>query len=244
MVKNISLTLLITLTIVVALVASLFATSLTGFAVSGNEEDDTLRVDCSDKSFKLDSSRHPDKKIAIDNVGYVFTLVSATDSSATIKVSDGTTSEQKEITEKSKKEILGIEIRVLSADESTALNKINAQLKITKCKKPSDSGTGGGSGGGSGEVSYQGVLDVLSKCEAFEMGRADPQIHLGKDSATGREMCDWKGKETGKSLTCISSGRIYTDPSEGSIQQGYGIWSCDREAVSSTHNGWALCCSP
>ncbi len=150
MVKNISLTLLISLTIVVALVASLFATNLTGFAVSGNEED-TLRVDCSDKSFKLDSSRNSEKKIAIDSVGYVFTLVSASDSSATIKVSDGTTSEQKEITEKSKKEILGIEVRVLSADESTALNRFNAKIKITKCKKPSDSGTGGGSGEGSGE---------------------------------------------------------------------------------------------
>ena len=89
------------------------------------------------------------------------------------------------------------------------------------------------------QVTYEGVLQMLNKCQAFEMGSAEPKKHFGKDYASGNDMCNWRANQDGTDLTCITAGRIYSIDSR---QTGYGTWSCERDVVGPSHNGWALCC--
>ena len=98
-----------------------------------------------------------------------------------------------------------------------------------------------GAGCASSSLTYDQVWDGLGKCDAFEMGTAEPQQHFGKPQASGHEMCAWKAQQTSKLQKCVLAGRVYGTPTF--TQTGYGVWSCARpDIVSQTHNGWALCC--
>jgi hypothetical protein len=73
------------------------------------------------------------------------------------------------------------------------------------------------------------------------MGTAEPQTLFGKPEASGVEMCTWKSTQVGHPVKCALAGRVYA--TGGSVETGYGVWSCLRQdIVSSSHNGWALCC--
>ena len=79
----------------------------------------------------LDSESNPSQTVTVGAKEYTVSLVAATDTSATIKVTnaDGT-SEQKEVNEAASKKINGVEVGINSADESTALNKLTAEVVV------------------------------------------------------------------------------------------------------------------
>lgn len=76
------------------------------------------------------SSPVPSTSVTVGGVDYTVELVSGSDTTATVSVSDGTTSEQKEVTEGSSKKINGLDVAVKSVDESTAINTITASLLL------------------------------------------------------------------------------------------------------------------
>ncbi|MEK6889653.1 MAG: hypothetical protein AABX35_00540 [Nanoarchaeota archaeon] len=79
----------------------------------------------------LDSESNPSQAITIAGKEYTVAMIAATDTSATIKVTDAAgKSEQKEVNEAASKKINGIEVGVNSADESTALNKLTAEVIV------------------------------------------------------------------------------------------------------------------
>ena len=83
----------------------------------------------------LDSVNNPSESITIDGKEYTVELVSATDTAATVKITDSAgSSEQKEITEDTSKKVKGVEVSVTNADESTALNKITAEVTVGAAK--------------------------------------------------------------------------------------------------------------
>jgi hypothetical protein len=69
--------------------------------------------------------------VTVDGSTYTVELVSATDTKATIKVTDSSgTSDTKEITEDNSKKVNGIDIAVDLADEDTATNRLLADITI------------------------------------------------------------------------------------------------------------------
>ena len=72
----------------------------------------------------------PSTSVTVGGVDYTVELVSGSDTTATVSVSDGTTSEQKEVTEGSSKKINGLDVAIKSVDESTAINTITASLLL------------------------------------------------------------------------------------------------------------------
>ena len=85
----------------------------------------------SSKKLYLDSTSNPSETTEIAGATYTVDLVAASDTSATIKVTDSTgKSEQKEVNEAASKKINGVEVAVNTADESTALNKNSAEVVV------------------------------------------------------------------------------------------------------------------
>lgn len=83
----------------------------------------------------LDSVNNPSESVTVDGKEYTVELVSSTDTAATVKITDSAgSSEQKEITEDTSKKIKGVEVSVTNADESTALNKITAEVTVGAAK--------------------------------------------------------------------------------------------------------------
>jgi len=77
------------------------------------------------------ASSVPSQTVEVNGQTYTVELVAASDTSATIKVTNSAgQSDQKEINEAASKKILGVEIAVDNADESTATNTIQAQLLV------------------------------------------------------------------------------------------------------------------
>lgn len=77
------------------------------------------------------SSPNPSEVVQIAGETYTVDLVSASDTAATIKVTDSTgDSDQKEINEDASKKIGGIEVAISTADENTALSEISANVII------------------------------------------------------------------------------------------------------------------
>jgi len=85
----------------------------------------------SSEKIYLDSESNPAQTVTVGGSEYTVELVAATDTSATIKVTDANgKSEQKEVNEAASKKINGVEVGVNSADESTALNKLTAEVIV------------------------------------------------------------------------------------------------------------------
>lgn len=77
------------------------------------------------------ASSVPSQTVEVNGETYTVELVAASDTSATVKVTNSAgQSDQKEINEAASKKILGVEIAVDNADESTATNTIQAQLLV------------------------------------------------------------------------------------------------------------------
>jgi hypothetical protein len=77
------------------------------------------------------ASSVPSQTVDVDGVTYTIELVAASDTSATIKVTNSAgQSDQKEINEAGSKKIMGVEVAVNTADESTATNVIQAEILV------------------------------------------------------------------------------------------------------------------
>ncbi|MEK6910314.1 MAG: hypothetical protein AABW82_00915 [Nanoarchaeota archaeon] len=85
----------------------------------------------SSEKIYLDSESNPSQTVTVAGMEYTVSLVAATDTSATVKVTDASgKSEQKEVNEAASKKVNGVEVGVNSADESTALNKLTAEVVV------------------------------------------------------------------------------------------------------------------
>jgi hypothetical protein len=85
----------------------------------------------SSEKIYLDSESNPSQAVTVGGKEYTVSMVAATDTSATIKVTDASgKSEQKEVNEAASKKINGVEVGINTADESTALNKLTAEVVV------------------------------------------------------------------------------------------------------------------
>ncbi len=85
----------------------------------------------SSEKIYLDSESNPSQTVTVAGKEYTVSLVAATDTSATVKITDASgKSEQKEINEAASKKVNGVEVGINSADESTALNKLTAEVIV------------------------------------------------------------------------------------------------------------------
>jgi hypothetical protein len=77
------------------------------------------------------TASNPSSTVTLGSDTYTVELVAATDTSATIKVTNSAgESDQKEINEAASKKILGVEVAVNLADESTATNTLSAEVIV------------------------------------------------------------------------------------------------------------------
>jgi len=129
---------------------------------------------------------------------YTLTLVSASDASATIKVTDSKNlmTETKEIEEGTSKIVGGLKILVKSADEKPRV--LSAKIMISESS--------------STEVTYEGVLEMLSNIKAVPVHANTPHWNFSSSS------CDFVCKYTVESdkKTCVIGGLFIwgSDPNE------------------------------
>ncbi len=77
------------------------------------------------------TSSVPSQTVEVEGETFTIELVAASDTSATVKVTNSAgQSDQKEINEAASKKILGVEVAVNTADESTATNIIQAEILV------------------------------------------------------------------------------------------------------------------
>jgi hypothetical protein len=77
------------------------------------------------------SSPSPSKTVTVDGNSYTIELVSGSDSTATVRVTDSSGHvESKEIDEDQSKKVNGVEVAVTSSDESEALGTITAEVTV------------------------------------------------------------------------------------------------------------------
>ncbi|MCX6749701.1 MAG: hypothetical protein NTW17_03085 [Candidatus Pacearchaeota archaeon] len=96
------------------------------FTVSSDTDANTLVLLKEAQKLSLDSDS-PSATVTIDNAAYTIELVSASDTAATIKVTDSTgASESKEVSESDSKKIQGLEVGVQTADETNL--KLSASI--------------------------------------------------------------------------------------------------------------------
>ncbi len=104
------------------------------FLISSATDGDTLVLFKSAQTVFLSvggSSPNPSQTVSVGSNTYTVELVAATDTSATIKVTDSSgASDQKEVNEAASKKILGVEVAVNLADESTATNTLSAEVIV------------------------------------------------------------------------------------------------------------------
>ena len=104
------------------------------FTIGSATDDDELVLFRAAETLQLSvgsASSIPSQTITVDGATYTVELTAASDTSATIKVTDSAgQSDQKEINEASSKKILGLEVAVNNADESTATNIIQAEVTV------------------------------------------------------------------------------------------------------------------
>ncbi len=98
------------------------------FTVASATDGNSLVLFQSADTVFLDSTTNPSESVTIGDETYTVSLVSASDTSATIRVTDSSgDTDQKEINEAASKKILGIEVAVDNADE-LGDGTINAQV--------------------------------------------------------------------------------------------------------------------
>lgn len=104
------------------------------FTVSSASDSDTLVLFKSAQTLYLSAgsdSSTPSQEVVVGDETYTIELVTASDSAATIRVTDSSgNSDQKSINEANSKKIEGIEVAVNDADENTALNQISVEVLV------------------------------------------------------------------------------------------------------------------
>jgi hypothetical protein len=104
------------------------------FTISSATDSDTIVLFRSAETLFLSvgsASSVPSQTVEVEGETYTVELVAASDTSATIKVTNSAgQSDQKEINEAASKKILGVEVAVNTADESTATNVIQAEILV------------------------------------------------------------------------------------------------------------------
>lgn len=104
------------------------------FTVSSATDSDSLVLFRSAETLFLSvgaASSTPSQTVEVEGSTYTIELVAASDTSATVKVTNSAgQSDQKEINEAASKKILGVEVAVNTADESTATNVIQAEILV------------------------------------------------------------------------------------------------------------------
>ncbi len=104
------------------------------FTVSSATDDDELVLFRSAETLSLSvggSNQKPTADVVVDGKAYTIELVTASDTSATVRVTDSTgKADQKSVNEAASKKINGLEVAVNDADESTATNVVQAEIVV------------------------------------------------------------------------------------------------------------------
>ena len=115
------------------------------FVVASATDTDSLVLFKSAQTLSLSvgaTTSTPIQTVVVGDETYTVELVAASDTSATIKVTDSSGgSSQKEINEAASKKIQGIEVAVNSADESTATNTLQAEVLVGADRLTLEDGT-------------------------------------------------------------------------------------------------------
>jgi len=104
------------------------------FTIASATDGDTLVLFQSAQTLSLSvggSNPTPSSTVVVGDDTYTIELVAASDTSATVKVTDSSSeTDTKEINEDASKKILGLEVAVTTADESTATNSLSAEIIV------------------------------------------------------------------------------------------------------------------
>ena len=104
------------------------------YTISSATDDDSLVLFKSAETLYLSAGSTtsvPSQTVVVNDETYTVELTAASDTSATVRVTNSAgLSDQKEINEAASKKILGIEVAVNTADESTATNIIQAEILV------------------------------------------------------------------------------------------------------------------
>ena len=169
----------------------------------------------------LDSETNPSEVIDLEGETYTVELVAATDTSATLRVTDSSGStDLKEISESASKKILGVEFSVKTADESTATNKLQADIIAGAEKYTFADGSGVTVGSDNTEIDGTNV-DFTGNVAALT------GITVQVTAADGNE-------------DAILPGGEFVDPVFGSFRlyfEGLGVEDEDREDISVKTSG-------
>jgi len=199
------------------------------FVVSTATDGDTLVLFSSAEEVTLisgGSSPVTSATVTIGETDYTIGLVTGTSDAATISVNDGTTTEQKSITEGSSKKINGIEVAVKSTTESTALSTLTTTILVGSEKLTFEPGT---------TVTKGSDDDPIDGTKVYIGGTAGMQV------ATLTELTIAVFKPS-TSKDAILEGEPFIDPVFGSFKvdyQGLSIPLEDaaREDIIITNSG-------
>ena len=162
--------------------------------------------------------------VTVDGKTYTVELTGASDTSATIKVTDSDgNSESKEITEDNSKKVQGIDIAVNLADEDTATNRLTAQITVGANKLKLVDGD---------EVRIGSDEDIIDGTKVYISGS-------GWQATTGFTIQVW-APDTDHDA--IVEGESFVDPVFGSFKidfSGLNIDanSSDRETIEVKNSG-------
>lgn len=163
--------------------------------------------------------------VSVADSDYTVELVSATDSSATIKVTDSNgDSESKEISEDASKKVQGVDVAVNLADEGTAVGEVTAEVSVGSDKLKFTNGN---------EVrigSDEDLIEGTNVVGTYTTGWSD---------CTGLTIQVYADDTDEDALV---EGSEFVDPVFGSIKMGFpelanGENSADRETIEIKNSG-------
>ena len=194
------------------------------FTIASATDDDTLVLLKSAEKLSLNSD-NPTGDVVIAGETYTIELVSASDTAATIAVTDSSgTTESKEVSEAASKKINGVEVAVTTADETNI--KLSASIVAGSDKFTLDDGSSVTQG--SDNTVVDGTLVDLP----------------GNPTASTEITISYYASESDQDA--IKSGGLYIDPVFGTVKldfSGFNIPSAigeetsSRETISITPNG-------
>ncbi len=175
-----------------------------------------------------------------DDGAYVIELIAASDTSATLRVTDPDEStDSGEISEATSRRVGNLLLNVITADEANIVQTASLQVLQEYVDEES-------------EVTYQGVLDMLNSCERIGIfvNRSDP-FWDENEHPTGNSLCARSSEicvfSTIAEAKQMSTGSV---PNEWGVVVNQGIWNCDQTPLTvAGRSNWemyrveALCCS-
>ena len=175
------------------------------------------------------TSENPSAEVTLSGMKYTIELVSASDTSANIKVTNmAGESETKEVSESTSKEIKSVKVSVTNADETSS--RLSAIVIVEATSPPSTA------------VTYEGMFRMLrNNCKTYTMASGEAEVK--RITASGDDVC--ANKSPGS--ICILAGRVNAD-SQGIITGNVFANDCTKPIVQgllsgrTPQNGWAVCC--